>query len=79
MTGYRSLFGVGARVRIKPLPMLQAFRRTWKLHHPLTEDQLAFAGRPAKVATVGFYHGGDVLYTLEGVPGIWHEQCVGPR
>jgi hypothetical protein len=28
---------------------------------------------------VGFYHGGDVLYTLDGIPGLWHEQClVGP-
>ena len=25
---------------------------------------------------VGYYHGGDVLYELEGVPGVWHEVCL---
>ena len=25
---------------------------------------------------VGFYHGGDALYELEGVPGVWHEVCL---
>jgi len=77
MTSYQALFDVGAPVRIKPLSALEAFRRSWTLHHPLTEEQLAFAGRPATVAAVGFYHGGDVLYTLEDVPGTWHERCLG--
>jgi hypothetical protein len=37
-------------------------------------------GRAAKVKSIGYYHGGDVLYQLEGVPGIWQEQCgPGPR
>jgi len=40
---------------------------------------MAFAGSEAKVLTVGFYHGGDVLYTLKGVPGIWHELCLMAR
>jgi hypothetical protein len=22
------------------------------------------------------HHGGDELYKLKGVPGIWHEQCL---
>ena len=22
------------------------------------------------------YHGGDVLYVLENVPGTWHEDCL---
>jgi hypothetical protein len=26
--------------------------------------------------SVGFYHGGDVLYVLEGIPGVWHESCL---
>jgi hypothetical protein len=28
------------------------------------------------VQEVGFYHGGDVLYQLRGVPGTWHECCL---
>lgn len=30
----------------------------------------------SKQQTVGFYHGGDELYGLEGVPGLWHKQCL---
>ena len=37
---------------------------------------MPYAGTVARVATVGFYHGGDVLYTLENIPGIWHEVCL---
>lgn len=39
---------------------------------------MKFADKIAKVKSVGFYHGGDVLYELKGVPGIWHEQCLRP-
>ena len=52
------------------------FRRTWKSHHPLDDSQLAYAGQSAKVSNVSFYHGGDELYQLEGIPGIWHEACL---
>ena len=38
--------------------------------------QIVFAGRGTTVQEVSFYHGGDVLYTLDGIPGIWHEQCL---
>jgi integrase/recombinase XerD len=55
---------------------LEDFRRIWRYHHPLTVEQLAFAGRPAIVQKVAFYHGGDVLYTLNRIPGMWHEQCL---
>jgi hypothetical protein len=34
------------------------------------------AGCTARVRDVGFYHGGDALYHLEGVPGTWHEACL---
>jgi hypothetical protein len=37
---------------------------------------LKFAAKVAKVKSVGFYHGGGVLYQLKGVPGTWHEQCL---
>src|SRR6185437_6790383 len=58
MTAYQALFDAGALVRIRPLGALQEFRSSWKLHHPLAEEQLDFAGRIATVAAVGFYHGG---------------------
>jgi hypothetical protein len=43
---------------------------------PLQPEQLAHAGAIAEVEEVGFYHGGDVLYNLKNIPGIWHEQCL---
>jgi hypothetical protein len=55
---------------------LEAFARAWKYHDPLRPEQFDFAGRAAIVETVGYYHGGDVLYTLAGVSGVWHEPCV---
>jgi len=65
-----------ALVRVVPKPALEDFLRTWKLHHPLMPEQLEFGGRTAKVLKSGMYHGGDVLYELDGIPGIWHEQCL---
>ena len=79
MPPYNEQFPVGTRVQIAPQGRLDEFKRTWHYHQPLTVEQLAFADRPAIVRAVGFYHGGDVLYELEGIPGMWHEQClVGP-
>jgi len=34
---------------------------------------MEYAEATANVKEVSFYHGGDVLYVLENVPGIWHE------
>jgi hypothetical protein len=76
MGSYLEAFSVGSQVRVADRPALEEFRSTWHLHNPLQESQLEFAGRTAAVTRVGFYHGGDVLYELEGVPGIWHEQCL---
>ncbi len=67
---------VGTKVRIADLPVLKDFKAQWRLHHPLDPIQLEFAGQTAKVVTVGFYHGGDELYEMEGIPGIWHEACI---
>jgi hypothetical protein len=49
-----------------------------KYHHKLRPIQLEFADRIAEVEAVGFYHGGDVLYRLVGIPGTWHERCLRP-
>jgi hypothetical protein len=73
---YREDYPVGTEVRIKSVQVLQHFYDSWKLHHPLLADQLAFSGRTTKVKGVSFYHGGDELYGLVDVPGIWHEQLI---
>jgi hypothetical protein len=78
MSAYKEDFPVGSKIRIADTQRLQEFRRTWKYHHKLKPEQLAYAGQDAVVEKVGFYHGGDVLYELRGVPGLWHEQCLGP-
>ena len=79
MPDYQEEYPKGTEVRVADLPTLERFRSEWKYHHPLSIEQLEYATREAKVSTVGYYHGGDVLYTLEGVPGIWHEACLLPR
>jgi len=77
MAQYKEDFPVGSKVRIADALELQEFQRTWQYHHKLRPEQLTYAGRIAEVQKVGFYHGGDVLYELHGIPGIWHEQCLG--
>jgi hypothetical protein len=69
-------YSIGAKVRIASLERLEAFKRDWKFHHPLHVEQLQFAGTTDAVKTVGFYHGGDVIYELQQAPGIWHEQLL---
>jgi hypothetical protein len=76
MPPYQERFPVGTSVAVASRERLEEFARTWRFHHPLSAEQLSYAGRAATVREVSFYHGGDVLYTLDGVPGIWHEQCV---
>ena len=73
---YRERFPVGTRIVIASRERLEEFVRTWRFHHPLSAEQLSYAERAATVREVSFYHGGDVLYTLDGVPGFWHEQCI---
>ena len=73
---YNEEYSVGSRVRIAPETKLEEFRETWKYHHRLEEDQLCYAGETSVVKEVSFYHGGDELYVLEGIPGIWHEACL---
>jgi hypothetical protein len=73
---YNAEFSEGTIVRIADEGSLKQFLRDWRWHNPLTVEQLQFAGRPAKVRSIGFYHGGDELYELEGIPGVWHEECL---
>ena len=76
MKPYEPAFQVGERVRIASRRVLQAFARNWKYHHPLVPEQLTYAGQTATVERVGIYHGGDAIYQLKDVPGVWHEACL---
>jgi hypothetical protein len=73
---YTEKFPTGSSVIVAERRALERFRDTWKLHNPPHPEQLAFAGARATIASVGFYRGGDVLYILEGVPGVWHGSCL---
>ena len=73
---YQEVFQVGTKVRIVSKSKLEDFARTWKYHHKLQPEQMEYAGTQSTVKSVGFYHGGDSLYVLEGIPGIWHEACL---
>jgi hypothetical protein len=66
----------GSGVRVADRATLDAFFRDWKLHHRLSAEQLDYAGRVAIVVKYYMYHGGDMLYELEGLPGLWHEQLL---
>ena len=76
MSQYQEIYPIGTTVRTKDRSFLESFSKNWTYHHPLEKLQLTYASRQGIVATVGFYHGGDVLYTLESIPGIWHEACL---
>jgi hypothetical protein len=69
-------FEVGSEVRIADKDFLESFLEAGQYHNELEPEQLEFAGRTAKVKEVSFFHGGDEIYTLEGIPGVWHEECL---
>jgi len=72
-------FKEGDTVRIAARAALEEFLRTWQYHHKLQPEQLEYAGRIATVKTTGIYHGGDVIYQLEAVPGTWHERLLASK
>jgi len=76
MRPYEALFSVGWPVQIADITKLEISIQTWKHRIPLRPEQLAYAGKYTTVTKVGFYHGGDPLYELDQVPGVWHEQCL---
>ena len=65
-------FEVGSEVRIAD----RAFLEAGQYHNELEPEQVEFAGRTAKVKAVDFFTGGDEIYTLDGIPGVWHEECL---
>ena len=73
---YEADYPKGTIVRVISSAELQKFKAEWQYHHPLQHEQLAFAGAVAEVVEVLYYHGGDELYSLQGIPGLWHEVCL---
>jgi hypothetical protein len=73
---YREKFPLGSNVRIKDGALLEEFKRTWKLHHPISSKQIACGGRLDRVAQVFFYQGGDAIYQLKSAPGMWREELL---
>lgn len=73
---YREKFPIGSNVRIKDAAHLEAFKRTWKLHDPITSKQISYGSRLDRVVQVSFHNGGDVMYQLKSAPGTWHEELL---
>ena len=65
-----------AKSKLRTVLFWKTSTEQWKSQHNLKPEQLGFADEIASVSSVGFYHGGDELYELEGVPGLWHEACL---
>ena len=73
---YEATYPKGSKVRVIPRNALDSFATNWKYHHKLQPEQMDYAGTATTVKEVSFYHGGDQLYVLENVPGIWNEPCL---
>lgn len=73
---YNIEFPIGSRVKTASRATLEDFLRSWKYHSKLQPEQIDYHDRIARVEDASVYHGGDELYRLEGIPGIWHEQCL---
>jgi hypothetical protein len=76
---YVARYPVGSLVTVVPLPDLTKFMETWTFHHKPVPEQLRFAGMTLRVKSVGFYHGGDPVYSLEHADSfLWLEPCLRP-
>jgi len=73
---YKAEFEVGSEVRVADRAFLVGFLEAGQYHNELEPEQIEFAGAVSKVQRVDFFHGGDEIYTLEGIPGVWHEECL---
>lgn len=73
---YEIEFPIGSKVKVAGRDVLENFLQTWQYHNKLEPQQVDYHDRVAMVEYAGVYHGGDELYRLEGIPGIWHEQCL---
>jgi len=74
---YSERYPVGSPVKIASLKDLEEFMKTYKYHHALVPEQLRYAGMLTIVRAVEYYHGGDVIYVLEGTEKFaWLEACL---
>jgi hypothetical protein len=74
---YHERFPIGCPVEVADEETLSHFKATWKYHHPVDPEQLVFAGLMTTVSSIGYYHGGDVLYQLRDTGGYtWHDACL---
>jgi hypothetical protein len=69
-------FVVGSLVSIAERDTLERFLSSGTQHIPLTTDQLDYDGLKAVVREVGFDDRGEPVYSLEGIPGTWYEECL---
>jgi hypothetical protein len=76
MPEYHEAFRVGEKIRIKSKEYLLNFKKSWKYHNNITNDQIEYGGQEVYVDRIGAYHGGNLLYELKDVPGVWHEQLL---
>jgi hypothetical protein len=76
MEAYKATFLKGSKVRVVSKVALEAFLQEWIYHHNLRPEQLEYAGAITTVKEVSFYHGGDQLYVLENIPGVWNLPCI---
>ena len=77
-TPYQAEYAKGSRMKIASRPALEQFLREWKYHNKLQPEQLNYSDQFAEVESIGFYHGGDKLYKLKGIPVVWHLRCLFP-
>jgi hypothetical protein len=73
---YEAEYPAGTFVVTADRAVLEQFLADWQYHNKPQPEQLLFAGQRARVSSVSFYHGSDEIYTLDGIPGVWHEQCL---
>ena len=69
-------FEVGSQVRMADRAFLESFLEAGQYHNELEPEQLDLRGSRRQGEGVEFFHGGDEIYTLEGIPGVWHEECL---
>ena len=60
---------------LHPLPVAQPLVIGWQAA-PHAGGKLPVAGSVGDVEPATFFHGGDEIYALEGIPGVWHEECL---
>jgi hypothetical protein len=68
-------FPEGSHVRIVDRASLGEFRNERAFHTPAPRATRIWRTE-RRLGAVFFYHGGDELYELAGVPGVWHETCL---